>query len=70
MFEVLKNNSAVANLIRTAKLHQIYSKISTGYQEGMNTLEQHLIALVESGAISREEAIRHANESNIITGLD
>ena len=70
VFEVLKNNSAVANLIRTAKLHQIYSKISTGYQEGMNTLEQHLIALVESGAISREEAIRHANESNIITGLD
>jgi twitching motility protein PilT len=69
-FEVLKNNSAVANLIRTAKLHQIYSKISTGYQEGMNTLEQHLIELVESGAISREEAIRHANESNIITGLD
>jgi len=70
VFEVLKNNSAVANLIRMAKLHQIYSKISTGYQEGMNTLEQHLIALVESGAISREEAIRHANESNIITGLD
>lgn len=70
VFEVLKNNSGVANLIRTAKLHQIYSKIETGFKEGMNTLEQHLIELVESGVVSKEEAILHANDANIVSRLD
>lgn len=70
VFEVLKNNSAVANIVRTAKLHQIYSKMETGWTEGMNTLEQHLIELVEQEVISKEEAISHANDLNIVSRLD
>lgn len=69
-FEVLKNNAAVANLIRTSKLHQIYSKMETGLNEGMNTLEQHLIELVGQGVVSKEEAIAHANDANIVSRLD
>ena len=70
VFEVLKNNSGVANIVRTAKLHQIYSKMETGQGEGMNTLEQHLIKMVEAGTISKEEAISHANDANIVSRLD
>lgn len=70
VFEVLKNNSGVANIVRTAKLHQVYSKMETGLSEGMNTLEQHLIELVEAGVISKEEAIAHANDVNIVSRLD
>jgi len=70
VFEVLKNNSGVANIVRTAKLHQVYSKMETGQGEGMNTLEQHLIELVEKEVISKEEAIAHANDANIVTRLD
>ncbi len=70
VFEVLKNNAGVANLVRTSKLHQVYSKMETGLSEGMNTLEQHLITLVEKGVVSKEEAISHANDANIVTRLD
>jgi twitching motility protein PilT len=70
VFEVLKNNSGVANIVRTGKLHQVYSKMETGQAEGMNTLEQHLIELVETDMISKKEAIAHANDANIVTRLD
>jgi len=69
-FEVLKNNSGIANIVRSSKLHQIYSKIETGVQEGMNTLEQHLIELVERGLITKEEAIAHANDGSIVGRLE
>ena len=70
VFEVLKNNSGVANIVRTGKLHLVYSKIETSQSEGMNTLEQHLIELVEADVISKKEAIVHANDGNIVTRLD
>ena len=69
-FEVLKNNSAVANLIRTCNYHQVYSQMETGVSEGMNTLEQHLIELVTQGLITKEEAVSHANDTNIVNRLD
>ena len=70
VFEVLKNNSGVANIVRSGKLHLVYSKIETSQAEGMNTLEQHLIELVEADVISKKEAIVHANDGNIVTRLD
>jgi Tfp pilus assembly ATPase PilU len=44
--------------------------METSQGEGMNTLEQHLIELVEAGVISKEEAVAHANDANIVTRLD
>ena len=69
-FEVLRNNLGIGNLIRTNKLHQIYGKIETGGREGMNTLEQHLLDLVANEVITKEEAILHANDANIVSRLD
>lgn len=69
-FEVMRNNLGMGNLIRTNKLHQVYGKIETGGKEGMNTLEQHLLDLVANGVISKEEAILHANDANIVSRLD
>jgi len=60
----------MANLIRTAKIHQIYGKMETSQNEGMNTLEQHLIQLVEQDSISKEEAILHANDASIMDRLN
>lgn len=70
VFEVLKNNGAVANLVRTGKVHQVYGKIETGQADGMNTFEQHLIELVRQGTLSKEEAIAHANDPAIVNRLD
>lgn len=69
-FEVLRNNAGMANLIRTAKIHQIYGKMETSQNEGMNTLEQHLIQLVNQGLVDKGEAIVHANDVSIIDRLN
>ena len=70
VFEVLKNNAAVANLVRTGKIHQVYGKIETGQADGMNTREQHLIELAERGEISKQEAIAHASDPAIVNRLN
>jgi twitching motility protein PilT len=55
-FEVLVNVPAVANLIRTEKVHQLKSVMQTGARYGMRTLEQDLNRLVAEGKVRREEA--------------
>ena len=67
--EVVRNNSAIANLIRTGNWQQITATIETQTKYGMGTLERHLIELVHAGLITREEAIRGANDPSIATRL-
>jgi len=54
--EIMIVNSAIRNLIREAKLPQIYSVIQTSRQLGMQTLDQNLQDLVSKNLISREDA--------------
>ena len=58
--EVLMVNSAVANLIATAKSSQIYSAMEVGGAQGMQTLEQDLARLHLSGHISEATAMAFA----------
>ncbi len=67
--EVLRNNSAMSNLIRTGNWQQIYGGIETRSKEGMNTLEQALISLYTRGMITLDEAINHANDASIVDHL-
>jgi len=57
-FELLVSTSAVRNLIREGKLHQIPSAIQTGTQHGMVSMDQSLRRLVASKRISMEAAQR------------
>jgi twitching motility protein PilT len=50
--EVLVCTSAIQNLIRAAKTHQIYSLMQTGGQHGMQTMDQSLAMLVRQGVIT------------------
>ncbi|MCC3356548.1 type IV pilus twitching motility protein PilT [Bacillus sp. REN16] len=54
--EILINNSAVANLIRNEKTHQIKNVMQTSRAEGMHTLDSNLIDLVRAGTISKDVA--------------
>ena len=63
--EVMRNNTAVANLIRTGAWQQLQSTIETQTKDGMMSLERHLTDLVRQGTITREEAVRHANDPSI-----
>ncbi|MDH7601499.1 MAG: type IV pilus twitching motility protein PilT [Armatimonadota bacterium] len=54
--EILVATSAVRNLIREGKSHQIYSAIETGAQYGMQTMDKSLADLYRNGIITLEEA--------------
>jgi twitching motility protein PilT len=68
--EVLRNNHAIGNLIRTGNWQQVNGAIETRVKEGMNTLEQSLVSLYEQGIISFEDAVNHANDASIIDRLE
>lgn len=56
--EILVPNSAIRNLIREDKIHQIYSIMQTsGETYGMQTLNQSLTALYQKRAITMETAM-------------
>jgi twitching motility protein PilT len=55
--EIMVGTPAIRNLIREAKVAQMYSAIQTGMAFGMQTLDQSLSNLMNSGDISREDAI-------------
>jgi len=56
-YEVLIANSAVRNLIKEGKTHQLRNSLVTGQREGMITFEQSLSALVQSRSITYEDAV-------------
>lgn len=57
--EVMVANSAIRNLIRESKTHQIDSVVQTSSEAGMMLIESHLQQLVQRGSISLENA-RHS----------
>lgn len=57
--EILVCTSAVRNLIREGKSHQIYNAIQTGSKHGMQTMEQALLELYLDKQITLEEALNH-----------
>ena len=63
--EILNNNYATANLIRTGKVEQMYSqlqtKTSSRYDEKMITMERHLARLVKADKIDIDEAQKWVN---------
>jgi len=61
-YELLINNSAVSNLIREKRIHEINTVIETGSQEGMIDMDRSLAELVRAGEITVESA--YANSLN------
>ena len=57
-YEVLTANHAVRNLVREGKTRQLRNVISTHQSEGMQTLEMALSALVQSGEVEHDTALK------------
>lgn len=55
-FEVMYTNTAIKNLIREAKTHQIDSAILAGSAQGMCTMDASLLRLCADGKITRDTA--------------
>ncbi|MBK6636657.1 MAG: type IV pilus twitching motility protein PilT [Rhodocyclaceae bacterium] len=66
--EIMVGTPAIRNLIREAKVAQMYSAIQTGTQYGMQTLDQNLIDLVRKKIITADEARGKAANKDSIVG--
>lgn len=58
--EIMVGTPAIRNLIREAKVAQMYSAIQTGRRDGMQTLDQNLKELVDQGKITSKAAMGKA----------
>ena len=62
VFEIMTVNSAIRNMIREGKVHQIDNIISSaGADAGMVSMDKSLIALYKNGTIEKETAINFAS---------
>src|SRR6266536_1898405 len=67
--EILFPDDAVRNLIRQAKVEQVYSVMQTGTAKGMQTMEQSLSDLTLRGVITLEAAIGRSSRPEQLFGL-
>src|SRR5216117_918458 len=68
--EILVPNSAIRNLIREDKVHQIYSMMQTGQDvHGMQTFNQSLASLFHKRQITRESAMQRSSNVNELRDL-
>jgi len=66
--EIMIGTPAIRNLIREAKIAQMYSAIQTGQQYGMQTLDQNLQELVKRNQVSVAEARTKAANKDAFVG--
>jgi twitching motility protein PilT len=67
--EILLPDDAVRNLIRQAKIEQIYSVMQTSTSRGMMTMEQSLVELVQRRVISADAAYSRTSRPEQLGGL-
>lgn len=59
-YELLINNTAVSNLIRERRTHEIQTVIETGTEVGMIDMNRSLVELVQKGEITVENAFAYS----------
>lgn len=61
VFEVLKTNPAIQNMIREGKLHQLDSAMQAASADGMTTMDGSLLDLYQRQLITKEAALSACN---------
>ncbi len=64
-FEILVGSSALGNLIRAGQTTKIESMIQGGGRSGMQTMDSHIMKLLEAGKVSGEEAYMKAFDKKL-----
>ena len=63
--EILTGTTAVRNLIREGKIHQIPGTMQVSQKDGMQTMDMALTSLVNRGLVTREEAQSKSMNPNL-----
>jgi len=65
-FEIMIVNSAIQNMIREGKVHQMDNVIYAGASEGMVTMDADILRLYQQKRISRENALLYATNPDLL----
>ena len=65
-FEIMMATSAIKNLIREDKTHQIDTAVQTGAKFGMQTMDNSLLNIYRSGLISQETLTSQSTNPDIL----
>ena len=63
--EVLRANHAIRTCIRERKLEQIVGLLEIGFREGNRTIDQSIGGLLETGQITREDALFNCRDRTL-----
>lgn len=64
VFEIMYLNSAIRNMIRESKTHQIDSVIQSSASDGMISMDASIIEVYKQGRISKETAVKFSLNSD------
>ncbi len=67
--EVMTGTTAIRNLVREAKLHQIPGIMQASKKDGMQTMDMALIELVTRGLVTKAEAQSRSMTPNLFGGV-
>ena len=67
VFEVLKSNPAIQNMIRENKLHQLESAMQAARAEGMMTMDGSLFELYQKGIITKDTLLNSCNNYEFVS---
>lgn len=66
--EIMTGTTAVRNLVREGKIHQIPGTMQVSQKDGMQTMDMALQGLVSRGLVSKEEAQAKSANPNLFSG--
>jgi len=66
--EIMTGTTAVRNLIREGKIHQIPGTMQVSQKDGMQTMDMALQSLVSRGLVAKEEAQAKSTNPNLFGG--
>jgi twitching motility protein PilT len=67
--EILTGTTAIRNLIREAKLHQIPGIMQASQKDGMQTMDMALVDLATRGLVTKAEAQSRSMNPNLFAGV-
>ncbi|HKA32917.1 MAG TPA: ATPase, T2SS/T4P/T4SS family, partial [Candidatus Binatia bacterium] len=66
--EVMTGTTAIRNLIREGKIHQIPGTMQVSQKDGMQTMDMALVDLASRGVVTQEEAQSRSMTQNLFGG--
>lgn len=66
VFEIMRLNPAIRNMIRDNKVHQIDGVIASSAHEHMRSMDQSLLELFKQGKITKETALKFASNADML----